>query len=257
MDYIIIAISALIASGITLFSGFGLGTILLPIFALFFPLEIAITLTALVHLLNNIFKLTLLGKHAKIKIVYAFGLPAILFAFIGAYTLKKLTLIESLTSYTFFDKTFTIEPIKLVIGILLIFFALFDIVPKLKNMQFDSKFLPIGGVLSGFFGGLSGHQGALRSAFLIRLKLTKESFIATGIVIACLIDISRLSIYSDTIVEQKDILDYPLLITATLAAFCGAYFGNKLVKKITIEFLQKMVAYLLIIFSVLLIFGII
>jgi acyl-CoA reductase-like NAD-dependent aldehyde dehydrogenase len=42
-------------------------------------------------------------------------------------------------------------------------------------------YLPVGGLLSGFFGGLSGHQGALRSVFLLRAGLTKESFIATGV----------------------------------------------------------------------------
>lgn len=257
MDYFIICIVSLLASGLTLFSGFGLGTILLPVFALFFPVEIAITLTAIVHFLNNIFKLFLLGKHANKKVVLAFGIPAILFAFLGAYTLKQLTGLAPLFDYTLFDKTFYIEPLKVVIGLLLIFFALLDIIPKLKNLQFDSKYLPFGGVLSGYFGGLSGHQGALRSAFLIRANLTKEAFIATGVVIACVIDISRLSVYAETIIEQKEHLNYSLVVAATIAAFIGAYFGNKLVKKVTIESLQKLVAFLLIVFSIFFILGII
>ena len=33
---------------------------------------------------------------------------------------------------------------------------------------------------SGFFGGLSGMQGALRSAFLARAGLSKEAFVASG-----------------------------------------------------------------------------
>ncbi len=257
MDYFIICIVSLLASGLTLFSGFGLGTILLPVFALFFPVEIAITLTAIVHFLNNIFKFFLLGKHANKKVVLAFGIPAILFAFLGAYTLKQLTNLAPLFNYTLFDKQFYVEPLKVVIGLLLIFFALLDIIPKLKNLQFDSKYLPFGGLLSGYFGGLSGHQGALRSAFLIRANLTKEAFIATGVVIACVIDISRLSVYAETIIEQKEHLNYSLVIAATIAAFIGAYFGNKLVKKVTIESLQKLVAFLLIVFSIFFILGII
>lgn len=240
-----------------MFSGFGLGTILLPVFALFFPVEIAITLTAIVHFLNNLFKLALLGKYANFKTIVAFGIPAIFFAFIGAYTLKHLTGLEPIYNYILFEKQFFIEPLKVIIGLLLIAFALLDIIPKLKNLQFDSKYLPLGGVLSGYFGGLSGHQGALRSAFLIRGNLTKEAFIATGIVIACVIDISRLSVYAKTIIEQKDILNYLLLTAATVAAFLGAYFGNKLIKKVTIESLQKFVALLLIIFSIFFILGIV
>ena len=50
-------------------------------------------------------------------------------------------------------------------------------------------------MLSVFFGGLSGHQGALRSLFLLRAGLPKEGCIATGIAASVLIDISRLSAY--------------------------------------------------------------
>ena len=33
---------------------------------------------------------------------------------------------------------------------------------ELSWLEFDRRYLPLGGLLSGFFGGLSGHQGALR-----------------------------------------------------------------------------------------------
>jgi len=79
MDYILVGIIALLGSGLTFFSGFGLGTLLMPVFALFFPIDIAIALTAIVHLLNNIFKLTLIGKQADLKTVFRFGIPAIIF----------------------------------------------------------------------------------------------------------------------------------------------------------------------------------
>jgi uncharacterized protein len=139
----------------------------------------------------------------------------------------------------------------------LIFFALFDIIPKLASLQFDKKYLILGGLLSGFFGGLSGNQGALRSAFLIRANLSKEAFIATGVIIACLVDVSRLSIYSSKIIKASDSLNYQLVIAATLSAFLGAYIGNKLVKKITIKILQFGVGIALIVFGILLSVGII
>jgi uncharacterized protein len=52
MEYIVVCIASLVASGLTFFSGFGLGTILVPVFTLFFPIEIAIALTAIVIFLN-------------------------------------------------------------------------------------------------------------------------------------------------------------------------------------------------------------
>ena len=257
MDYIIICIFALLGSALTLFSGFGLGTILLPVFGLFFPIEIAVVLTALVHFMNNIFKLFLFGKKANSTIIFKFGIPAILFAFLGAYLLKLLTQMQPIFQYSISEKVFEIMPLKLIIGLLLIVFSLFDFIPRLKNLEFDKKYLSIGGVLSGFFGGISGHQGALRSAFLIRSGLSKESFIATGVVIACLVDVSRLSIYIPKIVNNELSLNYKLILFATLSAFLGVYFGNKLLQKTTYKSIQNIVAFMLLGYGFLLIFGII
>lgn len=108
-----------------------------------------------------------------------------------------------------------------------------------------------------FFGGLSGNQGALRSAFLIRAKLSKEVFIGTGVVIACIVDITRLSIYSQSIFSHVDKSKIVILIVAIISAFIGVYFGNKLVKKITIKSLQLIVAVMIMIFSIVLGLGII
>lgn len=257
MTEFIIALAAFLGSGLTLFSGFGLGTILVPVFALFFPIELAISLTAIVHFLNNIFKLTLLGKNADKKTILRFGIPSIISAFLGAYLLTVITEMEPILNYSLFDRTFQIMPVKLIIASLLAIFALFDIIPRLSRLQFDTKYLPLGGFLSGFFGGLSGNQGALRAAFLIRANLTKESFIATGVVIACLIDISRLSVYMRQIFNLGGQLNYTLILIATLSAFAGAFIGNKLLKKITVITLKYIVAVMLLLFSLLLGFGII
>ena len=54
--YILVSLTALIAAGLTLYSGFGLGTMLLPVFALFFPVEMAVVATALVHGANNVLR---------------------------------------------------------------------------------------------------------------------------------------------------------------------------------------------------------
>lgn len=255
MEYIIICLVSLIGSGLTLFSGFGLGTLLVPVFGLFFPIPVAIALTAIVHFLNNIFKIFLLGKHADKQVIFRFGLPSILAAFIGAYILSLITDLDPLYSYQLMDKEMVIMPVKLVIGLLLMFFALFDLIPALANLQFDKKYLPLGGLLSGFFGGLSGNQGALRSAFLIRAHLSKEAYIATGVVIACMIDISRLSVYSKYFFAKHEDFNYFLITAATLSAFIGAYIGNRMLKKITIKSFQVIVAIMLFVFAILLMTG--
>ncbi|MBI1834480.1 MAG: TSUP family transporter, partial [Burkholderiales bacterium] len=104
MDIIAISLTALLASALTLFSGFGLGTLLMPVVALFFPAEIAIAITAIVHFANNIFKLGLLGKNAHTGVLLRFGLPAILASLTGASLLTYLSHIPPLYSYSLWGK---------------------------------------------------------------------------------------------------------------------------------------------------------
>lgn len=110
--------------------------------------------------------------------------------------------------------------------------------------------MPLGGLLTGFFGGLSGHQGALRSAFLVRAGLSKEAFIATGVVIAAVVDIARLSVYSVRLKELTAVEHGPLLAAATLSAFLGAYLGNRLLPKVTLRGVQVTVAIALLFIAV-------
>jgi uncharacterized membrane protein YfcA len=257
MDIIIISLTALLASIMTFFTGFGLGTILTPVFAIFFPIDIAIALTGIVHLLNNIFKLALLGKNADKIVIIKFGIPAIIAAFIGAELMITLSNLPEMLSYNFLGKQFFIVPIKAIVAILMIVFAMMEIVPVLKNIQFGSNKLFFGGALSGFFGGISGHQGAFRSAFLLKAGLSKEAFIATGVTIACLVDFTRLSVYFAKFISAGITENIKYIIAAALSAFIGAYFGKKLLKKITLNTLQFMVAVLIIILAVLLGTGII
>lgn len=257
MEFAVIAFVAAFASLLTFFSGFGLGTILTPAFMLFFPLEVAIALTGIVHLLNNLFKMGLVGLKANWQVVLRFGAPAILGAVAGASLLLRFSESEPLFSYKLFNHQFEVFIIKLIVAALMAFFALFEIIPALKRLEFDKNKLIIGGTISGFFGGLSGHQGALRSAFLIRYGLEKEVFIATGIVIASIIDVTRLGLYFTRIQSVNIQENLPILITAILSAFLGAYFGRKLLKKVTLGFVQWTVAVMILILSALLALGLI
>jgi uncharacterized membrane protein YfcA len=237
---LIIALVAAGASALTFFSGFGLGTLLLPAFAFFYPIDVAIASTAVVHFLNGVFKLALVGRHASRRVVLRFGLPAIAAAYLGARLLTGLA--EDTT--------------KVIIGVLLIVFTLLELSPRLSKISVPPRWLPLGGALSGFFGGLSGMQGALRSAFLIRAGLSKEAFIGTGVMIACFIDVARLAEYVPNIMAARAGLDYSMLATAVLAAFAGAVLGNRYLKKMTLERVQRLVAVMLLLVAIGLIAGV-
>ena len=257
MSIVLISLVALIGSGLTFFSGFGLGTILLPVFALFFPIQVAVGLTAVVHFLNNLFKLGLVGRHLDKAVFVRFSLPTIPAAFVGSYLLVRLSDFDPLFTYMLNGKEYKVEPIKVAIAVLMVIFSLFEIIPKLNQWTVDKKFLPLGGLLSGFFGGLSGHQGALRSAFLIRTGISKEKFIGTGVVTACLVDLTRISVYGAHMSKLNFSDNIHVLVVATLSAFIGAYMGNKLLKKVTLKTVQLSVAALLFVIAVMMGGGII
>lgn len=255
MEIVIVSIVAFITALLTFFSGFGLGTLLAPVLMLFFPVDVAIALTGIVHFFNNMFKLVLVGKNVNKEVFIRFGIPAIIFAFIGAYVLLQIPNMQPLFSYEFIGKTFSVYTLKLTIALLILFFACMDIVPYFNALQFDKNKLPIGGALSGFFGGLAGTQGALRSAFLIRAGLSKEAFIGTTVVISSLVDFTRLSVYATRMMNLNLNENLPLLICATLSAMTGAFIGNKLLKKVTINFLKITVAIFLILIGIALSLG--
>ncbi len=248
-EIVLVLAVALGASILTLFSGFGLGTLLLPAFALVFPLEVAVAATAIVHLANNAFKGTLLHREASWPTVMRFGAPALVAAFVGAWTLGRLP-DATLLSHALGEVT----GIGLTIGSLIVVFALFDLVPGLKQWSVAARHLPIGGALSGFFGGLSGHQGALRSVFLTKTGLDARSFVATATFCAILVDVARLAIYG---IGGLPVDSWPLLGGACLLAFLGAYAGKRMIGKATIDGIRTLVGAMLLIVGSLLAAGIV
>jgi uncharacterized membrane protein YfcA len=250
MEIFVISTVAFAVAILTFFSGFGLGTILTPVFMIFFPVDLAIALTGIVHFFNNIFKLLLVGRNADKDVVLRFGIPAVIAAIIGSWLLLNITDLQPLFDYEMFGKTFEVFPVKFIIAVLLIIFACIDLIPYFNNLQFGRDKLPIGGALSGFFGGLSGNQGALRSAFLIKAGLSKEAFVATAVVVSTFVDFTRLSIYATRFTKSGLSGNFTLVLCATLSAIAGAYIGNKLLKKVTLRFLQVTVAIMLIIISI-------
>ena len=109
------------------------------------------------------------------------------------------------------------------LGVLIAGFARLEVSKRAEALAFGRRSLPLGGALSGCLGGLSGRQGALRSAFLPRLGLSKQAFIGTSVV----------------------------------SAWLGSLTGARLVRSVTLRALQLIVAAMLLLVAALLAAGII
>jgi hypothetical protein len=59
--------------------------------------------------------------------------------------------------YTAFGRDLAVSPLKLVVGVLIIFFVSLELSERFSKVELDKKWLPLGGTISGFFGGLPWH----------------------------------------------------------------------------------------------------
>lgn len=259
MDFLLIAVVAALASALTLYSGFGLGTILLPAFALFFPAPVAVAATGLVHLLNNLFKGTLLRKHTHWPTVLKFGIPAVPAAIAGGWLLAWLGDTPRLFEWSAFGQRFGPTKAGLTIGLLMILFAFLELQRWFHELKAPPRLMPLGGMLTGFFGGLTGQQGAFRSIFLLRSGLPVEHFIATGIMIAIIIDLSRLATYAASFTVgglNPAGREGLLVLVGTLSAFAGAYVATRRLAKISIGTVRYSVAALMLLIGAALTAGV-
>lgn len=203
----------------------------------YYPPELAIALTGFVHFVNSALK-SALNRSVNWKIVLVFGIPSLLAAVIGSVLLTTL----SNKSLILFDLTETlltrpVSLLKFIIGFLMMSFSILELTLKGKTSSLP---LWLGGALSGFMGGLSGHQGALRSVFLLNRVGEVSSFVSTAAFIGLMTDVSRNSIYLVNL--NWGTVDIPQLVLTVIAAAAGVLIGTRLLKKITFGFIQTVVS---------------
>jgi len=205
------------------------------VFAIFFPIEVAIVLVAALHLLHYSFRFFLVFKDACIKHVLFFIITAGPAAWIGARLLKDLPEYQ----FEYNIGLGGVGIVGLVIGFLLLSFSIF------YEAQFFGKYLmhkwtlpPIGFIV-GFIAGLSGLQSLLRNRALQNMDLSANQIWATGLGIGVLIDMSRITAYIGIVHEQKDNFEIQSIIIAFAFALLGIFIGNSLWMKSANTGVQK------------------
>lgn len=261
MTYLVIGAVSLVASVLSVFSGFGLGSLLVATFVVFFPVDVAVAATAVVHLVHNVLKAGIFWRKAVARIIVQFGIPAVAAAFLGAVLLTRLSEGDPLVTWELGRRTAAITPIKILMGMLIAGFAIFDLTPRFrKKMSAGEKWLPLGGSLSGFFGGLSGHQGAFRAAFLAQLDFEPEEYVGTQAVLSIMVDVARLLVYGVALYAgQMTMLagreQWTAAGIAMVCAAVGVLVGWRFLHKTTFASLRILIGGLLLVVGVGLIVG--
>jgi hypothetical protein len=201
------------------------------------------------------------GRHADWGVVLRFALPAALAAVVGARLLFVFADLPALATYQLAGAERRIAVLPLIVGLLIVLFACLELSEPFERAAIPRRFLIIGAVISGFFGGLTGNQGAFRSAFLIRTGLDKEAFVGTGVIATVIVDTVRLTVYglafyaSQVTALSREVLGP--VAAAMAAAFLGAYLGARLLRKVTLRFVQLVVALAMIVFGLALAAGVV
>lgn len=261
MQYLAVCLVAFAGGVFTLYSGFGLNLILLAVFARHFPAQAAFAAVAVVHLADNLAKASLVGRKANLRVVVLFGLPAALGGLFGSICSRYTAGIAPVARYTLRGEEHLVTAIGLVTALLLIAAAVMAILPVSYRVFLNLGYLPMGGAVAGFLGGLAGHCGALRTAYLVNAGLSREAFIATSVLAAVALDASRIAVYGLSYVMQG-IDSLPeggigLVTAAILSAAAGSWLGSRLLKSVPLEGVHTAAAALLIVAAVALAAGLV
>ena len=208
--FFLVALAAFFEAALNVTAGFGLSTMLTPVVLLILDPHEAVAVVAIVHGAHNAAKYFNLKEHVDLDAIKRYGIWLVIGAIIGA-------ILQNMVPQ---------DPLLLVIGIFLIILPILSISEWWTGYKIPEANDRVGGFGSGFMGGLSGHQGALRAMFLSRRLTNKMSFAATASVLALCVDLTRIPIYlyyrSDEIWEHLQLTG--LLV---LAALIGVRVGKK------------------------------
>lgn len=239
MEFYLFLIFAFFAEIVGTFTGFGTTTILVPLASFFMSLPEAIVLAGLFHLFGTIFRSAFFIKGINLKITLIFGVPALIFSYLGA---SFLPIID-------------VKLLSKLLGIALILYASYSLLSETRTRSFEHQvrlpknplILAGGGSLVGFLAGLIGTAGALRGAFLTSWGLSKSVYLGTGAAMGLGADLTRvLSYYQSGLLKS----DFNLPVTLAIVALVGTFLGYKAVKFIQQKLFQKIILIALILAGV-------
>src|ERR687897_1428599 len=232
LEDILFFVVAFISEVIGAIAGFGSSTIFLPLALFFVDFETALILVAISHIFGNLGRINFFRHGIDKKIIATFGIPSILFSFLGASIVGILSQ----------------DILKVILGaFLIIISALFLVKPSLK-VPTNRNIVITGGGISGLITGLVGTGGALRATFLTGFNLEKTKYVATAAVIALGTDATRIPLYlSQGFLFERYYYYIPILFVAAVG---GSFIGKKIVGKIDQNIFRKIVLIAIILVSI-------
>ncbi len=203
-------VCATVAGAVAAVSGFGIGSLLTPLIALKAGTKTAVAAVSVPHLIGTGLRFWALRGSLDRRVFWRFGLTSAAGGLAGA-------LLNARASS---------PALTIVFGSLLVFAGAAQITGSAQRWRFHGSVAWIAGALSGFFGGLVGNQGGIRSAALLGFDLPKERFVATATAIALMVDAARMPVY--VVAERAQVAAiWPLVAISVLGVVGGTLAGQR------------------------------
>lgn len=227
---LLLATAGVVAAAIAAVTGFGIGSLLMPVLGMQVGTKLAVAAVAIPHFVGSAQRLWILRRHVDRRVVLGFGAMSAIGGLAGA-------LLQTRVSG---------RSLGIVFGVLLILAGVSELTGWIGRVHWGRRAAWVAGAISGVLGGLVGNQGGIRSASMLGFDVPKESFVATATAIALFVDCARLPVYLAT--QGREIAGvWPLLLIATIGVVVGTLLGSQLLKDLPQRNFRRVVAVLLLV----------
>jgi len=220
---------AFVAGGVAAITGFGIGSLLTPALAAAVGTKVAVAVVAVPHAVATSVRLWGLRASIDRGVLLTFGLASAAGGLSGAIL----------------HAAFASPVLTAMLGVLLVLTGLSELVGWARRLDFTGRWSLLAGGVSGFFGGLVGNQGGIRSAALLRLGLSREAIVATATATALLVDAARLPVYVVTLGAEMVQL-WPVVVLLTLGTVAGTLVGVPVLRRLPESIFRRLLASLLV-----------
>ena len=219
-------------------AGFGIGSVLTPAIAAATGTKLAVAAVSIPHAIGTSIRFWRFRREVDWSVVRSFGLTSAAGGLAGAL----------LNTWA------TSRTLELVFGSLLVLAGASQVTGYAKRWRLRGTLAWLGGALSGFFGGLVGNQGGIRTAAMLGFEVNKRQFVATTTAVALLIDMARVPIYLAVNTAQL-VRMWPTLALATIGVIIGTLFGERLLARVPEQHFRLVVGVLLLLLGVSFLIG--
>ncbi|RPH32728.1 sulfite exporter TauE/SafE family protein [bacterium] len=231
-------VAALLAGAVAAVAGFGIGSLLTPLFAFKMETKLAVAAVSCAHLAGTALRFWLLRRHVDRDLLLAFGLMSAAGGLAGALL------------HTWAENII----LTVIFGLLLLFAGISGITGLATRMRFTGWMSWMAGMLSGLLGGLVGTQGGIRSEAMLGFELPKKTCVATATAIALIVDGARMPVYLAT--RGSDLIPHwPLILAATAGVLAGTLAGGKILTRIDESIFRRIVSVIITILGIAVLSG--